>query len=115
MTDPRESCPDVILTAPDGAKYLARAPQLLIQAARNGGVRVVADIELMLCLNVVDGKAVTAPSSVAREGFAIALADMPPDLAAGVAVWLAAQAEPFGTKLLAKLYPAPVPAPEVQP
>ena len=30
-----------------------------------------------------------------------------------VAVWLAAQAEPFGTRLLAKLYPAPVPKPLV--
>lgn len=117
MTDPRESCPDVILTAPDGARYLARCPQLLVQASRNGMPRVVVDCELMPALNVVDGRAVTAPVSVARDGFAIDLTDMPPDLAAGVAVWLAAQAEPFGGKLLAKLYPAPAPEPEpeVQP
>lgn len=104
MTDPRQSIPDVILTAPDGAKYLARCPQLLVQANRNGLPRVTVDCELMPCLNVVDGKAVTAPISVAGQGFAIPLDEMPPDLAAGVAVWMAGLAEPFGTRLLTKLY-----------
>ena len=104
MADPRQSIPDVILTAPDGTRYLARCPQLLVQANRNGLPRVVVDCELMPALSVVDGRATTAQITVARDGFGIPLDEMPPELAAMVAAWMAGLAEPFGTKILAKLY-----------
>jgi hypothetical protein len=114
MTDPRALIPDVILAAPDGAQYLARTPQLLVCAQRGGAVSVVIDAELLPVASITDGQATCLPVGSVRRGFPVSLEDLPPVLAAELAGWLAAQAEPLGTQILASLYPTP-PAPEATP
>lgn len=110
-TDPRASIPDTILTAPDGSRFLTRCSQLMVQAERDQPARIVVDALLMPVVAVDEaGRAKCMPVPVGRQGFAFALSDLPPELAAGVAGWLAQQAEPLGRKILAQLYPDPAQA-----
>jgi len=110
-TDPRASIPDTILTAPDGSKFLTRCSQLLVQAERDQPARIVVDALLMPVVSVDEaGHAKCMPVPAGRQGFAYDLADLPTELATGVAVWLAQQADPLGRKILAQLYPEPAQA-----
>lgn len=108
MTDPRSAIPDTVLTAPDGSKWLVRSAQLIVAAERNAVPRIVVDGELLPVLSVnADGIATVLPGVGTRHGFTYALSDVPEDLAARIAVWMAEQAGVNGQKMLAKLYPPP--------
>ncbi len=105
--DPRASIPDILLTAPDGSRFLARCSQLLVRAERDQPALITVDALLMPVVSVDEaGKAKCIPVPVGRQGFAFDLADLPPELAAAVAGWLAQQADPLGRKILAQIYPA---------
>jgi hypothetical protein len=106
MSDPRAAIPDTVLTATDGSRFLTRCSQLLVQSERDQPIRITVDALLMPVMSVDEaGRAKCMPVPVGRQGFAFDLADIPPELAQGVAVWLAQQAEPLGRKILAQLYP----------
>lgn len=112
MNDPRTSIPDTVLPAPDGSQWLARTQNLLIQADRNGPIRITIRNEVIPVVRVEGTTAITLPNStaVAAES-SIALDEVPVELAVPLAAWMAAQAGPRGEAILAKVYPAQEPTP----
>lgn len=106
MQDPRASIPDTVLTAPDGSRWLVRSRQLLIGAMRKQTPTVIVDGELLPIASIdADGNANVLPGVGTVQAFPYQLADLPEDLGAAIAAWLAEQAAVNGAKMLAKLYP----------
>jgi hypothetical protein len=106
-TDPRAAIPDTVLPAPDGSQWLTRSSQLVIAAERNGAPRIVLDCEIIPVVRIDEqGRAVTLPNSTAiRTSRHYTLDQVPAELAAPLAAWMAAQAQPNGEALLATVYP----------
>lgn len=113
MSDPRASIPDTVITAADGTQWLTRSRQLVVTADRDGPISITIEAQVIPCAGVdADGKAQTYPSATAINGsFHYTLADVPQELAAPLAMWLAQQAGVNGPKILAPYYPAPESAP----
>ena len=112
MSDPRKQIPDVIHTASDGTSWLIRAPQLLVMAQRNQPPTVVVDFQSHVCADVVDGVARIVPGDGVRASRAYGLEDLPPELAAQIATWLAQETHTTGLPLLLpQIDPAALPEP----
>jgi hypothetical protein len=104
--------PDIIVTDPAGSPWLLRAPQLIVSAPHNGGITATVDFALHPVRSVVDGVAAVLPVEPSRAAKTYSLADLPADLAQGVATWLATEAAAQGPGLFASiLAPAQEPAP----
>ena len=90
--DPRAAINDVIIADRHGNDYLIRCPQCVISAEDRVSLpRVTIDVTAHEIRP--NGEPMANPA--ARRGVPIALADMPQQLAADVAAWLANQAEPL--------------------
>ena len=90
--DPRKNVDDVIIEDRNGNNYLIRCPQCVISAEDRVSLpRVTVDVTAHEIR--ANGEPMATPA--ARRGVPVALADMPQQLAADVAAWLATLAEPL--------------------
>ena len=90
--DPRKNVADVIITDRHGNAYLIRCPQCVISAEDRVSLPTVT-IDVTAHEIRANGEPMATPA--ARRGVPVTLSDMPPQLAADVAAWLATQAEPL--------------------
>ena len=96
--DPRAAINDVIIADRHGNDYLIRCPQCVISAEDRVSLPSVT-IDVTAHEIRPDGEPMATPA--ARRTVSIPLADMPPQLAADVAAWLATQAEPSAHHVVA--------------
>ena len=90
--DPRAAIDDAIIEDRHGNAYLIRCPQCVISAEDRVSLPSVT-VDVAAHEIRTNGEPMATPA--ARRGVPIPLADMPPQLAADVAAWLATQAEPL--------------------
>jgi hypothetical protein len=96
--DPRAAIPDVLHTTADGEQYLLRCPSLVVraecsnQAERLRMPRILVDLaahSVSSVSSVSDGHSVIRAGSPQQTTVEIPLAELPPQLAADVAAWMA--------------------------
>jgi len=93
--DPRAAIPDVLHTTADGEQYLLRCPSLVVraecsnQAERQRMPRILVDLAAHSVSSVQDAHSVIRAGSPQQTTVEIPLAELPPQLAADVAAWMA--------------------------
>ena len=109
--DPRAAINDFIIADRHGNQYLIRCPQCVISAEDRYALPSVT-IDVTAHEIRANGEPMATPA--ARRGVPIALSDMPPQLAADVAAWLATQAEPLAHHVVYIDPPAPEESPDAK-